>query len=331
MLDSLPPGDTSELSLGQAVAIYEELAPKKHLLGDDDRDTFKAAIARISPEQQFVVLSQDTRYGGIHTRLFDAVHAPKRHEQLVERLGNPGTNKVAMAMAVQDEDGRWFPTAVVYTYWNDRPQLPERIKPILKSPIVALGGAARVVVPYTISSNFPKAGETLIGNVHSFVYGQSPDAVLSTLSPLRAGNKGFASWLNEQGANVTLNGEELTDHVFDYLMPVQGANGGIFRSNDPVQTFHMAGMGAMLAAIRPDNQDSRLDLELAHGMMANYVYPADQHLLAMNKERFVQEGILTVSPELAAFIPERYHDRVFVQPYEPKGRGVDFTPDDFTP
>lgn len=332
MFNPEPPDDLGALSLSEAVAIYEQLSPHKQRLDEEGQDALKAAIKRITPAQQFVVVTQDSQFGGIHERLFDAVHAPKRAEQLVARLGDPGTNKLAMAMAVQDEGGKWFPTAVVYTYWNDQAQLPDRIKPILKSPVVPLNDSPKVIVPYTISSNFPKAGETLIGNVHSYVYSHAPDAVLSTLSPLRAGNKGFASWLAEQGiVSLRIEGQELKEHAFDYLMPVQGANGGIFRSNDPVQSFHMAGMGALLAAIRPTNQDSRLDLELAHGVMANYVYPEDPEILRLNRERFVQQGILTVSPELAEQIPERYHDRVFVQPYQPAGRRVEFTPEDFTP
>ncbi len=329
MFDSHPPGDPSEMSIGEAVAIYEKLSPHKSRLDEVGQDSLKAAIARITPEQQFVVVTQDSAYGGIHERLFDAVHAPKRHEQLVDRLGEPGTNKLAMAMAVQDEEGKWFPTAVVYTFWDDHPQLPERIKPILKSPVIALGNTPKVIVPYTISSNFPKAGETLIGNVHSYVYSHAPDGVLSTLSPLRAGTKGFAVWLAEQGVNVRLNGEELKNHAFDYLMPVQGANGGIFRSNDPVQSFHMAGMGAMLAAIRAENQDSRLDLELAHGVMANYVYPENPEILRQNKARFVNEGVLTVSPEVAEQMPAMYRDRMFVLPYQPRGWSANFTPPEF--
>ena len=331
MFDSHPPSGESTLSLGDAVAIYEQLSPHKNRLDEEGQDALKAAIARITPAQQFVVVTQDSAFEGIHGRLFDAVHAPKRAEQLVARLGDPGTNKLAMAMAVQDESGKWFPTAVVYTYWNDQLQLPDRIKPILKSPVHPLGDTPKVIVPYTISSNFPKAGETLIGNVHSYVYSQAPGAVLSTLSPLRAGTKGFASWLAEQGVTtVRIDGQELKDHAFDYLMPVQGANGGIFRSNDPVQSFHMAGMGALLAAIRAENQDSKLDLELAHGVMANYVYPEDPEILRQNKARFVNDGILTVSPELAEQVPERYHDRMYVQPYQPAGRVVDFTPGSFS-
>lgn len=330
MFDPQPPADTGPMSLGDAVAVYEKLSPHKSRLDEEGQDMLRTAIKVITPAQQFVVVTQDSQYAGIHGRLFDAVHAPKRAEQLVARLGDFGTNKLAMAMAVQDEGGNWFPTAVVYTFWKDQAQLPDRIKPILKSSVHPLSDTPKVVVPYTISSNFPKAGEMLIGNVHSYVYSQAPDAVLSTLSPLRAGNKGFAQWLAEQGVNVRINGAELQEHVFDYLMPVQGANGGIFRSNDPVQSFHMAGMGALLAGIRPENQDSRLDFELAHGVMANYVYPADPEILRLNRERFVNDGIVTVSPEVAEHIPGRYEDRIHVQPFESAGRTAEFMPGSFS-
>lgn len=329
--DPLHGNDSAGMTIAHAVQAYEQLSPVKSRLDEDGRLHLSAAIRVLTPAQQFVILSQDMQFSGIHSRLFDAVHAPENPDELLDRLGGFGTNKVAMAMAVEDEAGNWFPTAVVYTYWSDQPNLPEKIKPILSEPLRRLGDEAKVIVPYTISSNFPKAGEMLIANTHAYVYQNAPGAVLSTLSPLRAGNKGFANWLRERGLGEPRDGHELLARVFDYLMPARPGSGGAFRSNDPVQSFHMAGMGAMLAAIRPDNADSPLDFELAHGVMANYVYPEDSGWLEENRRRFVEEGILTVSPELAGMVPGQYQDRLFVEEFMPAGNGSRYTPDDFTP
>lgn len=303
----------------QAIEVYERLSANKAGLDEDQARQLREAVAFLTPMQAFVVLSKDIKFSGIHSRLFDAVHSPENPGDLMDRLGDLGTNKVAMAMAIEDENGNWYPTAVLYTYWSDREGLPDRIKPILDAPVQALSSEAKVVVPYTISSNFPKAGEALINQAHHYVYSLSPDMVLSTLSPLRAGRRGFAGWLKEHegDADVPKDEGQLLRRVFDYLMPVRAPGESFYRSSDPVQSFHMAGMGAMLAAIQPGNADSPMDQSLAHGVMANYVYPADLNIMEENRRRFVEEGVVTISSGLSDMVPEVYRDRVYVQPFGP--------------
>ncbi len=303
------------MSIRQAIETYELLAPQKRTLDDVGRGRFQESVDILMPEQKFIVLSTDPEYAGIHDRLFDAVHKPKDPSDLMGRLGDYGTNKVAMAMAIQDEEGDWFPTAVVYTYWSDKPDLPTHIRPILQEPITELEGDPKVIVPYTISSNFPKAGGDLITQMHGHIYGELglDKAVLATLSPMRAGRRGFATWMQEQDIKIDGDVKTMLPHAFDYLMPIQMIGDGGYTTNDAVQSFHMAGKGAMLGAIRQGNEDSPRDMELAHGFMANYVYLPSSELMEMNKQRFREEGLVTVTPEFAEQVPEQYQSRLYVE------------------
>tara|TARA_R110001592_G_scaffold3525_28_gene20160 strand:+ start:323 stop:1351 length:1029 start_codon:yes stop_codon:yes gene_type:complete len=324
-------------TIKQAIETYEALAPQKRTLDEGGREKLSTAIGILMPKQQFITLSTDPEYAGIHSRLFDAVHEPKNPEDLMGRLGEFGTNKLAMAMAVQDEDGQWFPTAVVYTYWSDQADLPSQIRPILDEPIRDLNGSPKVIVPYTISSNFPKAGDSLIAEVHNHVYETLglDDAVLATLSPLRAGKRGFATWLQEQGVSPKGGSDQILPHAFDYLMPVNHVGDRGFMPKDAVQSFHMAGKGAMLGAIHSGNDDSARDMELAHGFMANYIYVRDLEEMAQNRTRFREEGLVTVTSELAEQIPEQYQDRLYVQNYDDDSADPqwdqDYAPDGLSP
>lgn len=307
------------LSLREAVDAYERLSGLE-VLNDTEGPELAEARRRIGKAQEFVEVTQAEEFQGIHRRLFDAVHPSERQEQLVARLGGMGSNKRVFAMAVQTGDGEWFPTAVVYTYWSDRPEPHGNIRRILDEPVRKLRSVPKRIVPYTISSNFPGAGRDLIFGLHNYVYnrlGLAGKAMIATLSPLRTGvpgnekAKGFATWLNRQVSVNPDDREELERSLWTYLTP---DSEGIkkFRALDPVQYFHMGYNGAVLAGIFPDNRDSPPDADLAYGMMVSYFYPPDMKVLKENIQRFRHNGLLAVTPELAARAPEELQDYILI-------------------
>ena len=286
-------------NVGAAVRKYNELAAAK-AGSREDRETL---LNTIYAQRQLVLVTPDDEDADIHAQLVSEDKRDKVHptgtlaEFKKNRLGREGDSKQAYALVVPGEDGNSREVlAVIYTYWSSQPEgamgvlpedLPGQVNEILAEPSNTPDRKPNTVIFYSISSFLPRAGQTLIEDLHAQIGREAKGRpiALSTLSPFRS----FVKWTEGIGRSdiSELGDSQLTTLALDCLLANQ----------DAVEKFHLSN-GAYIGAVRLHaNADGTKDATEGHGVMINYVYPADPRSLERNSAAYKQ-GLIPLHPDL---------------------------------
>jgi hypothetical protein len=178
--------------------------------------------------------------------------------------------------------------------------LPGNIAKILETPSkIADKSNPRAIIFYSISSFEQDAGQSLIQDVHGYLWNAYASRPwLSTLSPLRAPENpkanpdsiSFGGWLKRNFANsadIANDNSKLKDMALTYLS----------LNMHQVQKFHL-GNGAYIGDIKTQaNSSTSEDALNAFNCMANYVY-GSKELLARNSANHKQKAEIVVAPHL---------------------------------
>ncbi len=286
-------------NVGAAVRKYNELAANK----TGSREDREALLNTIYAQRQLVLVTPDDEDADLHAQLVsveksDKVHPTGTPEDFKKnRLGHEGDSKQAYALVVPGEDGTSREVlAVIYTYWSSQPEgamgvlpenLPGNVGGILAEPSHTSDRKPNTVIFYSISSFLPRAGQTLIEDLHAQIGREAKGRpiALSTLSPFRS----FSEWTKNIGRSdvENLNDTQLTTLALDCLLANQ----------DGVEKFHLSN-GAYVGAVRLHaNAEGTKDAIDGHGVMINYVYPADPRSLERNRAAYKQ-GLIPLHPDL---------------------------------
>lgn len=224
-------------------------------------------ITRESPSAQIEVLVGQ-----------DAVHSAgvQSVDDLLEhRLGGYDYNR--SCFAVRNKEGEL--QSAIYLHKTYAPiasprDLSGNVRDILSTPAVRMVDALPTsIIFYSITRLGPVkgAGEVLIRKLHDHLTTTYPNAVLSTLSPLRqpAGDKPGIDHFLPQGWK-SMDDVRQRAMVLAFLL----------RKCEGVQSFHM-GNGAIIGDIKLDADSVGL-----HRVMVNYLYNADMTRLTANGVAF---------------------------------------------
>lgn len=212
----------------------------------------------------------------------DAVHSSgvqSVDDLLTYRLGGHEYNR--SCFAVRNEDG--LLQSAIYLHKTYAPILSPRdlagnVRDILATPAAHMVDALPAsIIFYSISrlGNVKGAGEVLVRKLHAHLTTTYPNAVLSTLSPLRQPAGDMPGIDNHLAAANGPAWNDLDDahrraRVLRFLL----------QKREGVQAFHM-GNGAIIGDIKLD-----ADAVGRHRVMVNYVYHASAERLRSNAVAF---------------------------------------------
>lgn len=231
----------------------------------------------------------------------DAVHSAGTQsvEEIMEyRLGGEAFNRTCFAVR-NVADGELQSAIYVhkaYNYITTPRDLPDNVREILGTPAACMVDALVTATGFysiTRLGEVKGAGEVLIRKLHDHLTRIYPQAVLTTLSPLRQpvnGKEGIDDFIVAPGRQDWDKLSETQQRVLALEFLLQKREG--------VQAFHM-GNGAIIGDIKLD-----ADSVGRHRVMVNYIYNTDMAKLTANAAAFCKavggEDLMPlVSPFLA--------------------------------
>lgn len=226
----------------------------------------------ITPDMPNDIISQLAGKDAVHNIGSQTVDELRHY-----RLGGSQADKRCFAM--MNEDGVLH--SAIYVHVGNNPiesysDLAGDVMPILTSTPSAFQGNVESFHCYSISgqlSGVKGMGPVLVRNLHNFLVTNYPNAVISTLSPMRDFDKHMdikstQAWAREH--------DIFRRHaILNYLT----------KCVDGVQKFHM-GNGAIVGAIRLSTPDGAGDSLGLNRCMVNYIYDRDVAVLDCNSGLF---------------------------------------------
>lgn len=212
----------------------------------------------------------------------DAVHTvgTQSVEELIQyRLGGAAFNRTCFA--VQDTQSGKLQCAIyvhkAFNHIKTPRDLPGNVRDILSTPAAEMVDALVSAFGFfsiTRLRDFKGAGEVLISNVHDALSQGYPNAVRTTLSPVRqpaGGKPGIDDYLDEHAPDWdVISDAQKRAHVLAFLL----------QKREGVQSFHM-GNGAIIGDIKLD-----ADSVGRYRAMANYLYDMDKESMSANAAAF---------------------------------------------
>lgn len=293
----------------KAMARYDELygESKRGELNLVQRARFILIRRNIEQRLQLVEVTPDSSNHDLHQQMagkfedgkFEGQYKDLVHSNGVEnidrlkerRLGGADSNKTAFALI--DPETRTV-LAAIYVYRSETPKIegansydhvPGNVHKILNEPLKQINSAPTSLVFFSISRFFKMSGEgeLLISKLHqelSDQYKDYPDVIFSTLSPLR----GLKKWCKDKRLELnSLGNEKLFNVALNFIV-----NG----SKDLVKRFHLSN-GAIIGAVRQNaNIKGSQDAEQGLGVMVNYIYDRDPHVLLTNASSFNMSKVI---------------------------------------
>lgn len=212
----------------------------------------------------------------------DAVHAAGTQsvEEIIKyRLGGAAFNRTCFA--VRDLGSGELQSAIyvqkTYNHITTPRDLPGNVRDILSTPVAEMVDALETVFAFFSITRLGKvkgAGEVLISKVHDLLSQGYPNAVRTTLSPLRQptdGTPGIDDYLQDHAPDWdVISDTQRRTHVLNFLL----------QKREGVECFHL-GNGADIGDIKLN-----ADLVGRRRVMVNYRYSMDKAAMRSNALTF---------------------------------------------